>query len=256
MSGEFDGLTALVTGGASGIGLAVARTLVTRGARVAVLDRDVTPVAGEDLVAVTADVTDSSAVEAAVASAVEQLGGLDVLVNNAGVGAAGSVADASDEEWHRVLDVNVVGTARVSRAALPALRASSHAAIVNTCSIASTAGLPQRAVYSASKGALLSLTLAMAADHLHEGIRVTAVAPGTADTPWVQRLLGAAEDPAGERAALEARQPHGRLVSADEVAHAVAFLASPLSASTTGTVVAVDGGMDRLRLRPPAPEAS
>ncbi|WP_193665705.1 SDR family NAD(P)-dependent oxidoreductase [Nocardioides kribbensis] len=256
MSGEFDGLTALVTGGASGIGLAVARTLVARGARVAVLDRDVTPVAGEDLVAVTADVTDSSAVEAAVASAVEQLGGLDVLVNNAGVGAAGSVADASDEEWHRVLDVNVVGTARVSRAALPALRASSHAAIVNTCSIASTAGLPQRAVYSASKGALLSLTLAMAADHLHEGIRVTAVAPGTADTPWVQRLLGAAEDPAGERAALEARQPHGRLVSADEVAHAVAFLASPLSASTTGTVVAVDGGMDRLRLRPPAPEAS
>ncbi|GAA2009327.1 SDR family oxidoreductase [Nocardioides kribbensis] len=234
----------------------MARTLVARGARVAVLDRDVTPVAGEDLVAVTADVTDSSAVEAAVASAVEQLGGLDVLVNNAGVGAAGSVADASDEEWHRVLDVNVVGTARVSRAALPALRASSHAAIVNTCSIASTAGLPQRAVYSASKGALLSLTLAMAADHLHEGIRVTAVAPGTADTPWVQRLLGAAEDPAGERAALEARQPHGRLVSADEVAHAVAFLASPLSASTTGTVVAVDGGMDRLRLRPPAPEAS
>ena len=97
---------------------------------------------------------------------------------------------------------------------------------------------------------LLSLTLAMAADHLHEGIRVTAVTPGTADTPWVQRLLGAADDPTAERAALAARQPHGRLVSADEVAHAAAHLASPLSASTTGTWLAVDGGMDRLRLRP------
>ncbi|MXG89254.1 SDR family NAD(P)-dependent oxidoreductase [Nocardioides flavescens] len=249
---EFAGLRALVTGGASGIGLAVAELLRDRGAQVAVLDRDVSPLDGTGFVAVTADVTDTAAVDTAVAEAVERLGGLDVLVNNAGVGAAGSVADATDEEWHRVLDVNVVGTARVTRAALPALRASDHAAVVNTCSIASTAGLPQRAVYSASKGALLSLTLAMAADHLREGIRVTAVAPGTADTPWVQRLLAAADDPAAERAALEARQPHGRLVSAAEVAHAVVFLASPLSGSTTGTVLAVDGGMDRLRLRPPS----
>ncbi|MGB3764805.1 MAG: SDR family oxidoreductase [Ornithinimicrobium sp.] len=256
MPGELDGLTALVTGGASGIGLAVARTLLARGARVAVLDRDVLPVADEDFVTVSADVTDNGAVKTAVDSAVEQLGGLDILVNNAGVGAAGSVADATDDEWHHVLDVNVVGTARVTRAALPALRRSSHAAVVNTCSIASTAGLPERAVYSASKGALLALTLAMAADHLREGIRVTAVAPGTADTPWVQRLLASADDPASERAALEARQPHGRLVSADEVAHAVAFLASPLSGSTTGTVLAVDGGMDRLRLRPAVKDPS
>ena len=247
---EFDGIKALVTGGASGIGLAVARTLAARGAKVAILDRVAAGAGADDFVVVVADVTDDASVRAAVASAVEQLGGLDVLVNNAGAGAVGSVADATDEEWHRVLDVNVVGPARVSRAALPALRESGHAAIVNVCSIASTSGLPARAVYSASKGALLSLTLAMAADHLHEGIRVTAVTPGTSDTPWVQRLLGAAEDPTAERAALEARQPHGRLVSADEVAHAVAHLASPLSASTTGTWLAVDGGMDRLRLRP------
>ena len=246
---EFDGIKALVTGGASGIGLAVARTLAARGARVAILDRVEADLA-DDFVCVVADVTDDASVRSAVESAVAQLGGLDVLVNNAGAGAVGTVADATDEEWHRVLDVNVVGPARVSRAALPALRESEHAAIVNTCSIASTAGLPARAVYSASKGALLALTMAMAADHLHEGIRVTAVTPGTADTPWVQRLLAQADDPAAERAALEARQPHGRLVSADEVAHAVAHLASPLSASTTGTHLAVDGGMDRLRLRP------
>ena len=149
-----------------------------------------------------------------------------------------------------MLDVNVVGVARTVRAALPSLRRSPAAAVVVTCSIASWAGLPRRAVYSASKGALYALTLAMAADHVADGIRVNGVAPGTADTPWVARLLDAADDPAAERAALEARQPMGRLVTADEVAHAIAYLASPLSASTTGTVLAVDGGMHGLRLPP------
>lgn len=251
-SGEFAGLRALVTGGASGIGLAVADTLADRGARVAVLDRDTSPVAGGRHLAVTADVSDDEAVRAAVAEAVAGLGGLDVLVNNAGIGAQGGIETNSDEEWARVLDINVLGLVRVSRAALPSLRESAHAAIVNTCSIAATAGLPQRAVYSASKGAVLALSQAMAADLLPDGIRVNTVNPGTADTPWVQRLLDSAADPAAERAALEARQPHGRLVSAQEVAHAVAYLASPLSGSTNGTYLAVDGGMQRLRTRPKA----
>ncbi|MDX6362066.1 MAG: hypothetical protein QOC85_1069, partial [Streptomyces sp.] len=171
-------------------------------------------------------------------------------VNNAGIGAQGTVEDNDDEQWHRVLDVNVLGMVRATRAALPRLRESAHAAIVNTCSIAATAGLPQRALYSASKGAVLSLTLAMAADHVREGIRVNCVNPGTVDTPWVGRLLDAAPEPAAERAALEARQPTGRLVSAAEVAGAIAYLASPLSGATTGTALAVDGGMQGLRLRP------
>ena len=148
-----------------------------------------------------------------------------------------------------MLDVNVVGMVRVTRAALPYLRASSRAAIVNTASIAATAGLPQRALYSASKGAVAALTRAMAADLLPEGIRVNAVNPGTADTPWVARLLESAADPQAERAALEARQPHGRLVSADEVADAIAYLASPAARSVTGVALAVDGGMETLRLR-------
>ncbi len=198
---------------------------------------------------VRADLADGPAVRDAVADAVRSLGGLDVLVNNAGVGAQGDIEANDEDEWHRVLDVNVLGLVRVTRAALPALRASDHGAIVNTCSIAATAGLPNRALYSASKGAVLSLTLAMAADLLPEGIRVNAVNPGTADTPWVSRLLDAAPDPAAERAALEARQPHGRLVSADEVAAAVAYLASPAAGSTTGTWLAIDGGMSGLRLR-------
>jgi NAD(P)-dependent dehydrogenase (short-subunit alcohol dehydrogenase family) len=244
---RFEGTRALVTGGASGIGLATASLLAAQGAAVAVLD--VAASGPHGMRYVRADVTDDAAVRAAVGSAVAALGGLDVLVNNAGIGAQGGVEANDDAEWHRVLDVNVVGMVRVTRAALPALRESQHAAIVNTCSVAATAGLPNRALYSASKGAVLSLTLAMAADLLPEGVRVNAVNPGTADTPWVGRLLDAAPDPAAERAALEARQPHGRLVTASEVAAAICYLADPTSGSTTGTWISVDGGMDRLRLR-------
>ncbi|MGW2487928.1 SDR family NAD(P)-dependent oxidoreductase [Streptomyces sp. NPDC001606] len=246
---DLSGLRAVVTGGASGIGLATARTLADRGAGVAVLDLDPDRVPAP-LLGITADVTDDASVRAAVEQAAHRLGGLDILVNNAGIGAIGTIEDNPDEDWHRVLDVNVLGIVRTTRAALPHLRRSSHAAVVNTCSIAATAGLPQRALYSASKGAVLSLTLAMAADHVREGIRVNCVNPGTADTPWVSRLLDAADDPAAERAALNARQPMGRLVTADEVAAAIAYLASPAAASVTGTALAVDGGMQGLRLRP------
>jgi 2-keto-3-deoxy-L-fuconate dehydrogenase len=243
---ELSGLAAIVTGGGSGIGLATARLLAERGANVAVLDR--APCA--EFAALTADVTDDASVRLAVAAAAERLGGIDILVNNAGVGAIGTVADNADDEWHQVFDVNVVGIVRVTRAALPYLRASGHAAIVNTCSVAAIAGLPQRALYSATKGAVLSLTLAMAADHIQDGIRVNCVNPGTADTPWVGRLLDQADDPAAERAALDRRQPMGRLVTADEVAAGIAYLASPLAASVTGTALAIDGGMAGLRIRP------
>ena len=247
--GDLDGLRALVTGGASGIGHAVVTAALTRGAAVAVLDLDPT---GAPLGASAhrADVTDDASTAVAVEDAAAAMGGIDILVNNAGIGAQGTVEANSLDEWRRVLDVNVLGIVRVTRAALPYLRRSGHAAVVNTCSIAATAGLPDRALYSASKGAVLSLTLAMAADHLHEGIRVNCVNPGTTDTPWVGRLLDTALDPVAERTALEARQPSGRLVTAEEVAAAILHLASPESSGTTGTALAVDGGMAGLRLRP------
>jgi 2-keto-3-deoxy-L-fuconate dehydrogenase len=252
---DLSGLTALVTGGASGIGLATAKLMTERGARVAILDREIPESSTySELHPVVADVTDDGAVRLAVAAAAEVLGGLDILVNNAGIGAAGTVEDNDDAQWHHVLDVNVLGIVRTTRAALPALRAAvatrGQAAIVNTCSVAGLAGLPQRALYSASKGAVYALTLAMAADHVREHIRVTCVTPGTVDTPWVGRLLDAAPDPEAERAALQARQPTGRLVTAEEVAAAIAYLASPLASAITGVALPVDGGMLGLRLRP------
>jgi 2-keto-3-deoxy-L-fuconate dehydrogenase len=248
---DFIASTAIVTGGASGIGLAIATRLATDGARVACLDLTPENLPG-GLIGIRADIASQSEVIAAVAEAESRLGGIDILVNNAGIGAQGGIEANDDDEWRRVLDVNVIGLVRMCRAALPALRRSNHAAIVNIASIAATAGLQNRALYSASKGAVLALTQAMAADMLADGIRVNAVNPGTVDTPWVARLLDSSADPVAERAALQARQPNGRLVSADEVAGAVAYLASPRAGSTTGTAIAVDGGMSGLRLRPPA----
>ncbi|MEO3887455.1 SDR family oxidoreductase [Nonomuraea sp. B5E05] len=240
-------MKAIVTGGGSGIGLATAAELTGRGMKVACLDLNPP---GEPYIGIKADVTDDAVVRSAVAEAAERLGGIDVLVNNAGVGAQGTIEDNPDTEWHKVYDINVLGMVRVARAALPYLRRSEHAAIVNVCSVAATAGLPNRALYSATKGAVQSLTLAMAADHIREGIRVNCVNPGTADTPWVARLLDVADDPEAERAALNARQPMGRLVTPEEVAAAIAYLADPQASATTGTVLAVDGGMQGLRLRP------
>lgn len=248
--GEFSGLAALVTGGASGIGQATATLLHARGAQVAVLDLDPTA-APQGTVGIKADVADDTQVAAAVGQAVDQFGRLDILVNNAGISAIGDVTQNTDDEWLSVLNINVVGMVRVARHAVPHLRRSPAAAIVNTCSIVAWAGLQKRALYSASKGAVYALTLAMAADHLREGIRVNAVAPGTADTPWVRRLLNRTQDPEAELAALNARQPMGRMITAEEVAHAIAYLASPLSTGMAGTVLAVDGGMHGLRLRPP-----
>jgi 2-keto-3-deoxy-L-fuconate dehydrogenase len=244
---EFDGAVAIVTGGASGLGAAAAALLAERGARVAVLDRDTAAVPAEYF-SVVCDVTDADQVDAAVAAVVDHYGSLDIIINNAGIGAAGDVSANGDDEWHRVLDVNVVGIARVTRAALPHLRKSARAAVVNTSSVVAAVGVPNRALYSASKGAVSALTLAMAADHVREGIRVNAVTPGTADTPWVARLLDAAEDPDAAASALRARQPMGRLVSADEVAQAIVYLASPHTSSTTGTLLGVDGGMRGIRL--------
>ncbi|GAA0990280.1 SDR family NAD(P)-dependent oxidoreductase [Subtercola frigoramans] len=245
----YEGLVAAVTGGASGLGTAIARELSSRGATVYCLDLTIERVE-LPLVGIVCDIGSSSSVEAAIDEVIRQAHQLDIVVANAGIGAQGDIEANDDEEWARVLNVNVIGSARTVRAAMPHLRRSSAAAIVFTSSIAASAGLPDRALYSASKGAISALTRAVAVDCLPYGIRVNAVAPGTADTPWVGRLLDGAKDPQAERAALENRQPTKRLVRPEEVAEAVAYLASPSSGSTNGIILAVDGGMDSLRPRP------
>jgi len=245
---EFTGLVAVVTGGASGIGLATARLLSERGATVAVLDLN--PEVDAPLTGFTANVGDRVSVDAAIAAVVEKFGGIDILVNNAGISSVGTVEESTDEDWARVLNINVAGIARVSAAAIPHLRKSSAASIVNLSSIAALNGLPQRALYSASKGAVMALTFAMATDHIREGIRVNCVCPATVYTPFVEKMLAGFPDPIAERAALDARQATGRMVTPEEVAGAIAYLSSPLSGSTAGTALDVDGGTTHLRVRP------
>ena len=247
MSKEFSGLVSIVTGAGSGIGLEVARGLTERGATVFGFDINQGEMASVATF-IKCDIGDAASVESAFAEFKKTSSKLDILINNAGIGSLTTVEKETDEIWHKVLNINVVGTARVSRAAIALLRESESAAIVNTASVAAIDGIPNRAAYSASKGAILALTLAMATDHLADGIRVNAVNPATTDTPWVKKLLDQSPDAKAARSALESRQPMGRLVSPSEIASAIIFLASPVQASVTGTTINVDGGMHSLRI--------
>ena len=174
-------------------------------------------------------------------------GAVDVLCNNAGISAVGDVVTSTPDEWQRVFAVNVFGVANMSRAFLPAMRAAATGTIVNTCSVVASVGLVERAVYGASKGAVLALTKAMAADEIAHGIRVNCVSPGTVWSPWVERLVGAMPDPEGATDALRNRQPLGRMVSCEEVAAAVVYLAAPTT-FTTGADFLLDGGITGVRI--------
>lgn len=241
-----EGLTAVVTGGGSGIGLATVQRLVAEGARVAALDLS-PPDATDGVLPVVADVRSRESMEAAAAQVLQAFGGVDIVVCNAGVGSVGSVLDHTDEQWHDIYDVNVVGIARTVGAFIEPLRRSEHGSIVCTASIVSSVGLPNRAIYGATKGAVLALTMSMACDFIPDGIRVNCVCPGTVGTPWVQRLLAQAPDPDAALAALVARQPIGRLGTAEEVADAIVYLAGPAAGYTTGTALYLDGGISGFR---------
>ena len=246
---SWEGRRVFVTGATSGIGRAVALRLRDEGAEVIGFGRRPGPEPGIRWFQV--DVADPARVQAAVEEVLTGAPSLDALINCAGTEAVGTVEQNDDDEWARVLSVNVTSVARVTRACLPWLRRSDQAAVVNTSSVVAWAGVPNRVLYSASKGAIQSMTLAMAAD-LIGSVRVNCVCPGTIDTPWIERLLARTPDPAGERARLTARQPMGRLGTAEEVAATICWLASPDASFVTGTAIAVDGGMHGLRVTPPA----
>jgi NAD(P)-dependent dehydrogenase (short-subunit alcohol dehydrogenase family) len=230
------GRVVIVTGTSGGIGSAIAAEFNSLG----------DTVVGLDLVE-GFDVTDPEQCRDVTARVVDEHGRIDVLCNNAGIGAVGDVTASTADEWQRVFAVNVFGMAHLSAAVLPSMRRAGRGAIVNTCSVAADVGLVERAVYSASKGAVLGLTRAMAADEAENGIRVNCVSPGTVDGPWVRRLVENSDDPAATRSALERRQPLGRLVAAEEVAKAVAFLAAD-STFTTGQDLLLDGGITGVRI--------
>jgi NAD(P)-dependent dehydrogenase (short-subunit alcohol dehydrogenase family) len=237
----------VVTGGAAGIGKAVAEAFLAEGAIVAVLDRDLQG-APDGATGLQADVTSDAEVDAAIASFGARHGRIDVLVANAGVSYPATVEQGPLADWQRIFDINVLGYVRVARAALPYLRKSPHAALVNMSSCTAATGLRRRALYAATKGAIEAMSRAMAADLLHEGIRVNCVSPGTVDTPLIARLVAEAPDPALQLQVYNERQPTGYMVSADEVARAVLYLADPRARSTVGTVLTVDGGLATLRL--------
>jgi len=225
-------MRALVTGAGSGIGAATVRRLADDGFDVTVADLQPEAVAEElGATALRLDVRDEMQVAAAMTD-------VDVLVNAAGIGSTTTAPDTPLEVWEDVFAVNARGTFLCCKHAIPAMKARGGGAIVNVASVAALVGLRNRAAYSASKGAVVALTRALAVDHVADGIRVNAVCPGTVDSPWVRRLV----DDTGESLdALRARQPMGRLGTPDEIADAILYLVTAEFA--TGTILTVDGGL-------------
>jgi 2-keto-3-deoxy-L-fuconate dehydrogenase len=230
---------ALVTGAGSGIGEAVARGLHGEGAEVVLADtagdrvQALARELGDRAQPLTLDVRDENAVSGAMA-------GLDVLVNVAGIGSTTNAPDTPLEVWENVFAVNARGTFLCCKHAIPSMIGRGGGAIVNIASVAGMIGLPNRVAYSASKGAVIALTRALAIDHVRQGVRVNAVCPGTVDSPWVRRLV---EDVGESLDALRERQPMGRLGSTEEVAQAVLYLASDAAAFVTGSGLVIDGGL-------------
>ena len=248
-SRRFESQVAIVTGGSSGIGLATVTRLLGEGAQVAVFDLTPLPATldGQKNVHYFAvNVTQRASIDEAVAQVVSMWSSINIVINCAGVGAIGKVGGNDEADWTRVWNINVLGIALVIRATIPYLKLAAPAVVVNLGSAVAHTGFPDRVLYTATKGAVVAMTRAMAADYLTDGVRFNAVSPGTTDTPWLNDLFDASDDPEEERRKLNARQPHGRLVHPDEVADAILYLANPLAGSTNGVYLSVDGGIEAL----------
>lgn len=239
---RFTARGAVVTGAASGIGAEITRLLVAEGAHVVAADltrANATP----GVLAVQADVSKPDEIEGVIRTAEREFGGVDLLFNNAGIGSTTNVLDATPEEWDQVFAINVRGTFLGIKYALPGMLERGHGVITNTASAAGLVGLPDRAAYCASKGAVIALTRQVAVQWAMAGIRCNCLCPGTVDSPWVERLVRQAADPTQRRRELIARQPMGRLATPTEIAQAALYLSSDDAAFITGTEFVIDGGL-------------
>jgi NAD(P)-dependent dehydrogenase (short-subunit alcohol dehydrogenase family) len=243
---------ALITGASSGIGASTARLFGQEGAAVFAVGRNETALQetvrsigemGGEIERCRADVADPEDVDRMVSRCMERFGRIDILVNNAATGSTQTTIDTPLELWDRVMDVNARGTFLACKYALPHMIEAGGGVIVNVASVTGLVGLKNRAAYSASKGAVIAFTRALAVDHVKQGIRCNCICPGTVDTPWIERLVDSAEDGEAELASLVARQPMGRLGEPDEIAKAALYLASDDAAFVTGTMLIIDGGI-------------
>ena len=263
---KLENQVAVITGAGSGIGQATALAFAREGASVVVADynlqaaqetvrlihtleqEDGTPPKGTRVAAFQANVTVAADASALVDFTVQTFGKVNILVNNAGVGVVGTILTTSEEDWDRIFAVNVKGIFHCSRSAIPKMIEQGGGVIVNVSSIVAIVAVVDRAAYGASKGAVLALTKAMAADHVKDNIRVNCVCPGTVDTPWVERMVQSYDDPEEARRKMVTRQPVGRLGTAEEIAGAILYLAAPEASFATGSALVIDGGFTAFKL--------
>jgi len=246
----FKSKTVIITGSGAGIGRAAALQFAGQGANVIVNSVSASAQSvceeiaqnGLSCIFVQADVSTSEGAEKVVARAVEAFGGVDVLINNAGIVSGGNVEQTTESNWDNAMQVNVKSVYLMSKLCLPYLR-KSKGVIVNTTSTVAIKGVVNRAAYSASKGAVLSLSKSMALEYSKEGIRVNCVCPGTVETLSFEERVKASGDPVQARKDFIERQPMGRLGTSEEIAEAMIFAASDKVAFMTGVNIVVDGGM-------------
>ena len=249
MPGRLNNRICLITGGGSGIGRATCLLFAREGAKVAVADkmlsaaRAVAKEIGANAFAIEVDVAVSASVQAMISATVEHFGRIDVLINNAGYGISGAVTETSEEDWNKLMAVNVNGVFFGCKYAIPVMKKQGGGVIVSTASVVASVGIRDRAAYCASKGAVAALTRAMALDHVGDNIRVNCVAPGTIKSPYFAEIFRKSNRPAELRRDLNARQAMNRMGKPEEIADAFLFLASDESSFCTGSMLTVDGGM-------------